>query len=343
MPKNILLIGGSLNQTTMMHQIAAHLTDNTCYFSPFFDDGLIGDLSQKGLLDFTILGGRHRKNTEAYFAEKGLPVDIGGQARSYDLVITGTDLILPRRIRGKKLMLVQEGMTEPEGMLYFLVRWFGLPRFLANTASTGLSNAFDLFCVASAGYRDLFVRKGVRPEKIAVTGIPNYDCLDACLKNDFPHHHYVLAATSSHRETFHWDDRRAFIQKVQRIAAGREILFKLHPNENMARARMEIEQYAPEAVIYEQGNTYDMIANCDVLVTQTSSVTFVGLALNKEVHSDLDLHQLRQLLPIQNGGTSALRIAELCEQMLNRTPLVPVPTKALSLRSLSQKKVINSL
>ena len=30
------------------------------------------------------------------------------------------------------------------------------------------------FCVASEGYRDLFISKGVKPEKIYVTGIPNF-------------------------------------------------------------------------------------------------------------------------------------------------------------------------
>jgi hypothetical protein len=327
----------------MMHQIAAHLPEHHCFFTPFFDDGLLGEMSQRGWLDFTILGGRHRRNTETYFAEQGLPVDPGGQARAYDLVITCTDLLLPRRIRGKRLVLVQEGLTEPEGLTYHLVRYLGLPRFLANTAATGLSNAYDLFCVASPGYREHFIRKGARPEKLAVTGIPNFDNVRAYLHNDFPHHHYVLAATSSNRETFKLDDRWAFIRKARHIAGDRELIFKLHPNENVGRARWEIEHYAPGARIYEGGNIQHMIANCDVLVTQTSSVTFIGLALGKEVHSDLDLQQLHRLLPIQNEGTSAARIAELCQQMLNRSPLLPVPGKPPLVGMLPRQKVIDSV
>jgi hypothetical protein len=35
---------------------------------------------------------------------------------------------------------------------------------------TGLSHVYAAFCAASSGYRDLFVRKGVRPERIEVTG-----------------------------------------------------------------------------------------------------------------------------------------------------------------------------
>jgi hypothetical protein len=307
-----------------MHQIADRMTEHHCFFTPFFDDGWMGEISKKGWLDFTILGGKHRKNTENYLRENQLPVDEGGQFRMYDLVVTCTDLLLPKRIRGKKLVLVQEGMVEPEGLLYHMVQRLKLPRFLANTASTGLSHAYDLFCVASQGYRNLFVNKGVRPEKIVVTGIPNFDHVHQYLENDFPHHHHVLAATSGSREVFKRDDRISFLHKVRKIAAGRKLIIKLHPNENTIRARKEIERHAPEAILYESGDINPMIANCDVLVTQTSSVTFIGLALNKEVYSDLDLNQLRRLLPVQNEGTSGQKIAYCCQQILDHSAMFPV-------------------
>lgn len=186
MPKNVLLICGSLNQTTMMHKIASHMPENRCYFTPFYAEGLLGWMAETGFLNFTILGGRHRRCTESYLNENRLPVDWGGRAREYDLVITGTDLLIQRNIRGKRLVLVQEGLTEPEGLRFFLVKILKLPRFLANTASTGLSDAYDVFCVASSGYKTLFIRKGVRPEKILVTGIPNFDNVYSYLNNDFP-------------------------------------------------------------------------------------------------------------------------------------------------------------
>jgi hypothetical protein len=327
MAKNILFVGGSLNQTTMMHQIAEHLADQNCFFTPFFNDGILGRWSKQGWLDFCILGGQHRRNTEAYLAEKRLPVDEDGQARHYDLVVTGTDVLLPRRLLSTKLVLIQEGIIESETILYYLVRWLGFPRFLANTAATGLSDAYDLFCVASPGYREMFMRKGVQPHKVAVTGIPNFDNVHRYLNNNFPHRSYVLAATSSNRETFKWEDRTVFIKKVLRIAAGRKIIFKLHPNENLARARQEIERLAPEALIFENGNIQHMIANCDVLVTQTSSVTFLGLVLGREVHSDLNLNELRGLLPIQNGGTSARAIADHCLDLLMQPGKLHIPAR----------------
>lgn len=321
MVRNILFICGSLNQTTMMHQIAQQLSGFNCFFTPFYADGILGEFSSRKMLEFTILGGKHRRNTVDYLCNAGLPIDEGGRSRNYDVVFTCTDLIIQRNISGKKIILVQEGITEPEGLRYQLVRWLGFPRFIANTAATGLSYAYDLFCVASPGYRDLFIRKGAPRQKITVTGIPNFDHFEKYRKNDFPFHNYVLVATSNNREVFKPDNRMKFLQKVRKIADGRKVIFRLHPNENALRAKKEIGLYLPESLVYEDGNTNHMIANCDVLVTQTSSVTFVGLAMGKKVYSDLDLNQLRHLMPIQNDGTSALNIAELCRNLVYRLPV----------------------
>jgi hypothetical protein len=51
-------------------------------------------------------------------------------------------------------------------------------------------------------------------------------------------------------------------------------------------------------------------------VTRYSSVVYVALALGKEVHADVDEITRRRLLPIQNGGTSARRIADACRRLL---------------------------
>jgi hypothetical protein len=322
--EKILFICGSLNQTTMLHKIANQLSEYDCYFTPYYADGLLGWLSQKGLTGFTILGGKHRRATERYLVQNHLPIDFGGKNHNYDLVVTGSDLLVQRNLRNKKVVLVQEGMIVPEGPMYHLVRSLKLPRWLADTSMTGLSDAYDIFCVASQGYRDLFIRKGVKPEKIAMTGIPNFDNAELYLENDFPHYNYVLVATSPLREVFQWDDRVKFIQQAYKIAAGRKMIFKLHPNEKVGRARREIRRHAPGALIYFDGNTNHMIANCEVLITQFSSVVFVGLALGKKVYSYLDLDTLKKLLPIQNGGASARRIAEICRNIIgvHETPVV---------------------
>lgn len=314
--RKILFVGGSLNQTTMMHAVARHLPEHDRAFSAFYGDGAVRVLAEAGLLDFTILGGRPRKRSEDYLRRHGLAIDYRGAAGDYDLVVMGTDLIVPRNVRGRRLVLVQEGMTDPEDWRYRLVRALRLPRYLANTSMTGLSHAYDRFCVASDGYRDLFIAKGVRPERIAVTGMPNFDDAASARVNDFPHRGYVLAATSCLRETFKRDDRTEFIRRVLRIAAGRPVVFKLHPNERAGRARREIARLAPGALVFAEGNTDHMIANCDVLVTRYSSVVYVALALGKEVHADIPVQELRRLTPLQNGGTSGRRIAAVCREYL---------------------------
>ncbi len=315
--KKILFICGSLNQTTQMHKIAQHLnTENECYFTPYYADGIVNLLAKLGWLDFTVLGGRHRRETDDYLKKHNLSVDVRGERNNYDLVVSCSDLIVQKNIQKKRLILVQEGITEPEGFIFKLVRWLKLPRYLANTATNGLSDAYDIFCVASEGYAEHFIRKGVRPEKIAVTGIPNFDNMKEFTQNNFPYHGHVLVATSPLRETFRIDDRKAFIQKCVQIAGDRKLIFKLHPLENTERATREILNFAPQATVFTHGNVSHIIANAEVVITQQSTVTFVAVALDKEVHTSLDIVELKRLMPIQNGASSASHIARICSRML---------------------------
>ena len=273
-----------------------------------------------GWLNFTVLGGRHKRETEEYFSRHNLQVDPRGESRSYDLVVTCSDLLVQKNIRGKRVVLVQEGITEPEGIMFHLVKWLKLPRYLANTSTNGMSNEYDIFCVASKGYAELFVRKGVQERKIVVTGIPNFDNLKIAHENNFQFHGHVLAATSPLRETFRFDDRQAFIRKCSAIAGERNLIFKLHPLEDTQRAIQEIHEYAPGAIVFAYGDINQMIANADVVITQQSTCTFVAIALGKEVHTNLNIAELKRLMPIQNGGSSAEHIAHICERIMH-TPL----------------------
>jgi len=300
-----------------MHAIARNLmNEHQCYFTSYYGDGIVDFAARMGWLNFTVLGGRHKRETEDYLCRNKLNLDPRGTARSYDLVVTCSDLLVQKNIRSKRLVLVQEGITEPEGIMYQLVKWLKLPRYLANTSTSGLSHEYDIFCVASEGYAQLFVRKGVREEKIAVTGIPNFDNLKQAQGNAFPFHGYVLAATSPLRETFRYDDRRAFIRKCDAIAGERNLIFKLHPLENTQRAIQEIRKHAPGAIVFAHGDINQMIANADVVITQQSSSTFVAIALGKEVHTNLKIDELKQLMPIQNAGASADHIAQICARLM---------------------------
>lgn len=311
MKYKILFICGSLNQTTMMHQIAQHFGDCICYFTPYYTDGIIDWAARKRMLNFTILAGKFRAQTESYLIQHNLTIDYKGKSHHYDLVFTCQDLIIPGNIRHKKLVLVQEGMTEPENFTYHLVRLLRLPRWLAGTSTTGMSNAYDLFFVASHGYKHLFISKGAEPDKIKVTGIPNFDHATKYFFNDLPYKNFVLAATSDRRETLNYENRKKFIRKVLDIASGRLVIFKLHPNENWDRATREIQKYAPDALVFTDANINHLIANCDVLVTRHSSVVYIGMALGKEVYSDFSMDYLQKLTPIQNEGRSAGEIARI--------------------------------
>jgi hypothetical protein len=316
MKKRIMFICGSMNQTTQMHQISRQLSDYEHSFSPYYCDGFDELLRRLGLMEFTIIGRKLAGRCRRYLEDHGLPIDYQGRNGPYDLVVTCSDVYVQKNIRDNRIVLVQEGITDPETFAFRLVTRFRfLPLWFAGTAATGLSDAYRKFCVASEGYRDFFIRKGARAGKIVVTGIPNFDDCGRYRANDFPYRHYVLVCTSPLREVFRGEDREAFIRQAVVIAGGRPLIFKLHPNENVKRATREISRYAPGAAVFTTGSAEEMIANCDVLITRYSSTAFVGLALGKETHSDFDMDELRRLTPVQNGS-AALNIAKVCRQLI---------------------------
>ena len=319
----VLFICGTINQTTQMHKIYRELPEVDSYFTPYYGDHLIDWARRRNLLEFSILGNKIGHRSLQYLVRHGLKIDQHGRRNSYDLVVTCADLIIPKNIRHLPIILVQEGMTDPEGFWYHAVKYIpGVPRWLASTAAMGLSGAYDRFCVASPGYRDLFIRKGIDREKIVVTGIPNFDDCDRFRNNTFPHRGFALLCTSDSRETFQWENRRRTIERALEIAGHRKLIVKLHPNERVEYATAEIRRYAPQALVFAEGNTEEMIANCDVLITRFSSTVYVGLALGKEVYSSFDIDELRRLMPIQ-GGSASMNIARVCRDILLGTGRVP--------------------
>jgi len=321
MPRKILFVIGSTNQTTQMHAIASELAEFDCYFSQFFSENvLIKAAVKSGYLDHTILAGKFKEQSEKYLRAHGLKNDYALSVfhNHYDLVVMCSDLIVPKTIRKTKTIWVQEGMTDRLTPWSKVVKALRLPPYLAvGTSLNGASNACDIYCAASEGYKEQFASLGTDPNKIVVTGIPNFDNVKSFLENDFPHRNFVLVATSDIRECLGHDDRSGFIKKAVAIANGRPLIFKLHPNEKVARATKEIKEYAPaDTQIFTDGNINHMIANCDELITQFSTVVYTGMALGKKVHSYFDLNDLRRKMPSQNGGTSAKRIASIAKAFI---------------------------
>lgn len=320
--KKILFTTGSMNQITQMHQIHSYLCDQyECYFSQFFDDHLIVVAAQKaGLLENTILGNRFIRQSEEYFKKHSLRSDLRAKqnADKYDLVLYCSDLINPKVFKNVKKVWVQEGMIDKLTSWSKIIRKLKLPDYLGlNTSLNGSGDKLDIYFAASEGYKQKLSQLGTDRKKIFVTGMPNYDNCEKFLHNDFPHHHYVLVCTSDMRETFVKDDRIGFIKSCVGIAGGRPLIFKLHPNENAERAKQEIAENTPgDTLVFSSGNTDHMIANCDELITQLSTVVYTGLALGKKCHSYFDMEELLQLIPQQNGGTSAKKIAEICRDFI---------------------------
>ena len=320
--KKALFLIGSPNQTTQMQQIAQLLADEfEPYFSQIYYDGHLRPfyrfLCWSGGLNPTVVTGPIKAKADQYLAAHGLRNDFEARqfGNTYDLVVCCSDIIAPwPLLRRTKTVFVQEGMTDPLNWWSRLVRklrW--APSLAIGTALTGLANCCDIYCVASTGYQEHFHYVGVDADKLVVTGIPNFDNIEQARHNDFPHQGYVLVATSDLRETYTPENRPKFIRECARIAAGRPLAFKLHPNEQLPRAVDEIKAHAPPGtMIFTEGKTDHMIANCVELITQYSTVVYVGLALGKPVHSYFDVDDLRRKLPWQNGGSSARRIAAIC-------------------------------
>lgn len=315
--KKILYVCGSMNQTTQLHQIAEELADHDAYFTPFYTTGIEEFGRRIGAMSRTIGGKRLVARCERYLRMHELPIDYRGASRDYDLAVLCTDQHVQGNLRGKAVVLVQEGMLDPVNPMFELVKRFPrIPGWLAGTAATGQSRIYRRFCVASEGYRDYFMRHGLDPARLVVTGIPNFDRCERYRENDFPHRDYVLVCTSDARETFKYDNRRRFIERAVEIAAGRPLIFKLHPNERRGRATREINRFAPGALVLHEGSAEEMAANAAAVICQWSTLVYVALALGKEAYSHFDMDELRRLAPVQNG-CAARNIAEVCREVLD--------------------------
>ena len=322
--KKALYLVGSPNQTTQMHQIADLLADEyEPYYSQLYYDGWMRGfynwLLRHKVLDKTIVTGLIKQKADRYIAVNQLRRDFENRElrHDYDLVVCCSDIVVPWPLLARtKSVFVQEGMTDPLHLWARLVKRFTrFPILAIGTSLNGMNNCCDVYCVASEGYARHFEQIGVDKEKIIVTGIPNFDDVQKVRNNSFPHRGYVMVATTDMRETFRPDNRKKFIRQATRIAAGRPMLFKFHPNEIMDRALAEVKRWAPPGtLIFTEGNTEEMIANSVELITQYSTVAYVGLALGIPTHSYFDVDDLKRKLPQQNGGLSAGRIADICRQ-----------------------------
>src|SRR5262249_15228825 len=121
-------------------------------------------------------------------------------------------------------------------------------------------------------------------------------------KNEFPHRDFVLVCTSDGRETGKLDDRSQFLDRVRNLALGRPVIFKLHPNEIVARAEADIAEAFPQAFVSADASAEQMAAICEAVISEWPSLPLVGWPLGKGLPPDFDWHYPGGRLPIQNRG-----------------------------------------
>jgi hypothetical protein len=322
--KNILCFTGSLNQTTQLHSISKYLEDDfNIYFTQVFGDSYLHKiLAEVGFFDNTVFGknSSFSKMSNKYIKEHNLNYDYRASEKGieYDLIILSTDMIVPDSFRNIKTIWIQEGMIDPLNKLAKIVNKLRLPVFLAgNTSLNGTTNKADIYCSASYGYKEYFAQHGTNRDKIAVTGMPNFDNIKQLLNLTFDYKDYVLVATSDIRELGGNDDRIDFINRCVKIANGKKLIFKLHPNEKFSRAEAEIRSVCPEGtLVFTKGAIDPMIVHCDTLITQFSSSVYLGLILGKTVYSYFPIEELEAKKPLQNDGMSAKNIANIAREFI---------------------------
>jgi hypothetical protein len=333
----VLFILGNHNHNTMLHAIAKELPECDRWFTPYYcDDWSFVDFARRlRITEFVALGYEFRRECLDYCHKHDLRVDLEGRRQKYDLVVTCSDLIVPRNVQGTRLVGVQEGMIDPPAFWAKLRRYIpALWRWTASTYETGTSNLYDKYCLASDGYIEDFVRRGAAGHRLVVTGLPNFDNFAQHKKPGHWIEGHVLACTSDGRECLRPDDRPKFIQWAKEIAGNRPLVFKFHPNEVMERSVAEVKALAPRAKYLtdaSMGCGEELAANCEALITEWSTLAFFGLAFGKETYSYRNLDEMRPLLPLQNGR-AAQNIANVCREVLALGPVTSMRRTGPDLR-----------
>ena len=161
------------------------------------------------LLEFTIIGAKLAERCEQVPARRGsrhrLPAD------GADLTISWSRAPMSSSRRTsdatgscwcRKASPIRRTAT-----FRLVQRHRSLPLWLAGTAATGLSDAYRAFCVASDGYRDLFIAQGREGGKDRRHRHPELRQLRALSRQRICAPALVLVCTSPLREIFRREDR----------------------------------------------------------------------------------------------------------------------------------------
>ena len=123
MRKKVLLITGSLNQTSQMQQIASLLPEYDCWFSQVYSDTHIAKFLKRytPVMNGTVMSDYHREKTEKYLREHGFQIDYKAEKNEYDLVVFCSDMVIPDNLRNIKQILQQSKHISHKKRLAFTV------------------------------------------------------------------------------------------------------------------------------------------------------------------------------------------------------------------------------
>jgi hypothetical protein len=155
-------------------------------------------------------------------------------------------------------------------------------------------------CVWSESSRDAYLRAGVAPEKLHVTGIPH---LDPWLKNKRAKMGKLVAFCPPLASRYEGDLGKAISQLADWALNSRITLaIRLHPFDNIAdQVRQGLGSH-PYAHVVEE-DVLSLIASSDLVISQHSTVAVEALALNVPV-AELDLDSAGVLEALSPEGVA---------------------------------------
>lgn len=150
----------------------------------------------------------------------------------------------------------------------------------------------DKFAIYGNLAKQLCLNHNIEPEKLVITGNPRYD--DLFKRKVISNEKNILISLSGIASTA-WSTffsislilkyEKMFKEVLKSLAKyEKNIIIKLHPTQDsIIDVKGIVEELLPNAQIYKNANTYDLIAQSDVVITPPSSIITEALILDKPV------------------------------------------------------------
>jgi len=193
------------------------------------------------------------------------------------------------------------------------MQYAGGGRVIAALKQGFLKLSSDKIAVWGDDFKEALITSGIDSDKIVVTGNPRFDLL-LQLKKEFSKNHFlerynlkkgkkIIALTLSpfvYKKDFllpgysieesNWNtmlsERRLFFSEIRKIKEKNSdllIILKPHPRDNIHFVNEFIKDIGVEILINNNIDTYELLAACDILITQDSTVGLEAMIMSKSV------------------------------------------------------------